>query len=65
MPRLVTCGQLSLANRKEISPVDELDFFNPFDEARPIKFKLKDKNVALVIIAFHPLSPLELAPFAQ
>jgi hypothetical protein len=26
---------------KEISPVDELDFFNPFDEARPIKFKSK------------------------
>jgi cytochrome c5 len=31
---------------KEISPVDELDFFNPFDETRPIKFKPKDKNVA-------------------
>jgi cytochrome c5 len=30
---------------KEISPVDELDFFNPFDETRPIKFKPKDKNV--------------------
>jgi hypothetical protein len=31
---------------KELSPVDELEFFNPFDEARPIKFKPKDKNVA-------------------
>jgi cytochrome c5 len=30
---------------KEISPVDELDFFNPFDETRPIKFKPKDKDV--------------------
>jgi hypothetical protein len=26
--------------------VDELEFFNPFDEAHPIKFKPKDKNVA-------------------
>ena len=30
---------------KELSPVDELEFFNPFDETRPIKFKPKDKNV--------------------
>ena len=30
---------------KEISPVDKLDFFNPFDETRPIEFKPKDKNV--------------------
>ena len=29
---------------KEISPVDELDFYNPFDETRPIKFRPKDKN---------------------
>ncbi|MDQ2824850.1 MAG: hypothetical protein M3R29_05330 [Verrucomicrobiota bacterium] len=29
---------------KEISPVDELDFFNPFDEAHPIKFRPKEKN---------------------
>jgi hypothetical protein len=29
---------------KEISPVDELDFFNPFDQTRPIKFRPKDKN---------------------
>jgi hypothetical protein len=31
---------------KELSPVDELEFFNPFDEAHPIKFKPKEKNVA-------------------
>ena len=31
---------------KKLSPVDELEFFNPFDETRPIKFKPKDKNVA-------------------
>jgi hypothetical protein len=31
---------------KELSPVDQLEFFNPFDESRPIKFKPKDKNVA-------------------
>ena len=31
---------------KELSPVDELDFFNPFDETHPIKFKPKEKNVA-------------------
>jgi cytochrome c5 len=30
---------------KEISPVDELEFFNPFDGTRPIKFKPKNKNV--------------------
>ena len=29
---------------KELSPVDELEFFNPFDETRPIKFRPKDKN---------------------
>ena len=32
--------------RKELSPVDELEFFNPFDETHPIKFKPKEKNVA-------------------
>ena len=31
---------------KELSPVDELEFFNPFDETHPIKFRPKDKNVA-------------------
>jgi cytochrome c5 len=31
---------------KELSPVDELEFFNPFDEIHPIKFKPKEKNVA-------------------
>jgi cytochrome c5 len=31
---------------KELSPVDELEFLNPFDETQPIKFKPKDKNVA-------------------
>lgn len=31
---------------KELSPVDELDFFNPFDETHPIKFRPKDKDVA-------------------
>jgi hypothetical protein len=31
---------------KELSPVDELEFFNPFDETQPIKFKPKDKDVA-------------------
>ena len=30
---------------KELSPVDELEFFNPFDETHPIKFKPKEKNV--------------------
>ncbi len=29
---------------KEMSPVDELDFFNPFDQTHPIKFRPKDKN---------------------
>ena len=29
---------------KELSPVDDLEFFNPFDETRPIKFRPKDKN---------------------
>src|SRR4030095_3171763 len=31
---------------KELSPVDELEFFNPFDETQPIKFKPKLKDVA-------------------
>ena len=31
---------------KELSPVDELEFFHPFDETQQIKFKPKDKNVA-------------------
>jgi hypothetical protein len=31
---------------KQLSPVDELEFFNPFDEAQPIKFKPKERNVA-------------------
>jgi hypothetical protein len=31
---------------KELSPVDELEFFNPFDETHPIRFRPKDKNVA-------------------
>jgi hypothetical protein len=31
---------------KELSPVDELEFFNPFDETHPIKFKPKEKDVA-------------------
>ena len=31
---------------KELSPVDELEFFNPFDETHPIKFKPKDEDVA-------------------
>ena len=31
---------------KQLSPVDELEFFNPFDEAHPIKFKPKEKDVA-------------------
>jgi hypothetical protein len=31
---------------KELSPVDELEFFNPLDEIHPIKFKPKEKNVA-------------------
>ena len=30
---------------KELSPVDELEFFNPFDETHPIKFKPKERNV--------------------
>jgi len=29
---------------KELSPVGELEFFNPFDETHPIKFGPKDKN---------------------
>src|SRR6516164_6939875 len=31
---------------KELSPVDELEFFNRFDEAHRIKFKPKEKDVA-------------------
>lgn len=31
---------------KELSPVDELEFFNPFNETQPIKFRPKDRNVA-------------------
>jgi hypothetical protein len=31
---------------KGLSPVDELEFFNPFNETHSIKFKLKEKNVA-------------------
>jgi hypothetical protein len=31
---------------KELSPVDELEFFNPLDETHPIKFRPKDRNVA-------------------
>jgi hypothetical protein len=31
---------------KELSPVDELEFFNPFDEKHPIRFKPKERNVA-------------------
>jgi cytochrome c5 len=31
---------------KELSPVDELEFFNPFNETRPIKFKPNEKDVA-------------------
>jgi len=31
---------------KELSPVDELEFFNPFDETHPIKFRPKDRDVA-------------------
>ncbi|PYJ65103.1 MAG: hypothetical protein DME76_18720, partial [Verrucomicrobia bacterium] len=30
---------------KQLSPVDELEFFNPFDQTHPIKFKAKEKNV--------------------
>ena len=30
---------------KELSPVDELEFYNPFDETKPIKFRPKDRNV--------------------
>ena len=29
---------------KNLSPVDELEFYNPFNEAQPIKFRPKDKN---------------------
>jgi cytochrome c5 len=31
---------------KELSPVDELEFFNPFDETQPIKFRPKERDVA-------------------
>jgi hypothetical protein len=29
---------------KEISPVNELEFYNPFDESKPIKFRPKDHD---------------------
>jgi len=29
---------------KDLSPVEELEFFNPFNEAKPIKFRPKDKK---------------------
>ncbi len=29
---------------KELSPVNELEFYNPWDETKPIKFKPKDRN---------------------
>lgn len=29
---------------KDLSPPDEMDFYNPFDAANPIKFKPKEKN---------------------
>jgi cytochrome c5 len=31
---------------KELSPVDELEFFNPLDETHPVRFRPKNKNVA-------------------
>jgi hypothetical protein len=31
---------------KELSPVDELTFFNPFNETQPIRFRPKDKKTA-------------------
>jgi len=30
---------------KDLSPVDELEFYNPFDESQPIKFRPKDRDV--------------------
>jgi hypothetical protein len=30
---------------KELSPPDEVEFYNPFDETQPIKFRPKDRNV--------------------
>jgi hypothetical protein len=30
---------------KELSPVNELELYNPFDETKPIKFRPKDRNV--------------------
>jgi hypothetical protein len=30
---------------KELSPVDELEFFNPFDARHPIRFRAKEKDV--------------------
>ena len=30
---------------KELSPVDELEFYNPWDENQPIKFRPKDRDV--------------------
>ena len=34
----------SSATYKDLSPVDELQFYNPFNENEPIKFRPKDKN---------------------
>jgi hypothetical protein len=49
---------------KEMSPVDELEFFNPFDETHPIKFKPKDKNVAPGYYRVPPLVSIwSSAPF--
>ena len=31
---------------KQLSPVDELEFFNPFNETQPIKFKPNERDVA-------------------
>ena len=36
---------------KELSPVDELEFYNPFDETQPIKFKPKEKDAGPATIA--------------
>ena len=37
---------------KELSPVDELEFYNPFDEAQPIKFRPKERKTGPVTTAF-------------
>src|SRR5947207_14879841 len=36
---------ISTLSLHDALPVDELEFFNPFDETHPIKFRPKDKNV--------------------